>query len=132
VVIMIESRSISLRLTPTGNALTGGRAAQVLSIIFASISVLCIALTEAFWAQVPGNVGIGTSGYVLVLYTRALTFAVLSAACAGLAIYQKNRDTLIATWSAADAPPAEPEAPPEEQAPNGRPARPGPFQRRHG
>jgi len=128
---MTESRSISLRLIPTGAALTGGKTAQVLSITFAAISLLCVAMTEAYWNQVPGNVGIGTSGYVLVLYTRALTFAVLSAACAALAIYQKNRDTLIATWSAADTPPPD-DQPVDPSATSSSRARPGPFQRRHG
>ncbi|WP_439572613.1 hypothetical protein [Phreatobacter sp.] len=128
---MTETRSISLRLTPIGNALTGGRAAQALSITFAVISGACIALTEVYWASAPQEVGIGTSGYALVLYTRALTFAVLSAAFAGLAVYQKNRDTIVATWASADTPPEEPSGAPPMAA-DVTPRHPGYFGRRHG
>jgi hypothetical protein len=87
--------------------------------------------TEAQWQSVSGSIGIGTSGYVMVMYMRALTFAVLSAACAALAIYQKNRDNLIATWQSADVPDETVEAGPIAGE-GTRSSRPGPFQRRHG
>lgn len=120
-------KSVGVRLTLSGKSENGGQVARILSVVFAVASIACLAHAESQWSQVPQNVGIGTSGYVLVLYSRALTLAVLSAALAAMAVYGKNRDEFIATW----APAENPERAEDQVSSDPRGGRPAPFARRH-
>lgn len=98
-----QAKSVAISIKSRPGAKQAGDAAFYGSIVFACGAIASALVAESAWSTAPANVGIGTSGYVMVLYLRAITCAVLSAACAGVSVYLKSRDDIVVTWRSVTA-----------------------------